>query len=58
MKIKMKQGLKNNPHLTLKEYDESKPKRRMGSGWWILIGAAGALLLLFIVFAIAFGGQK
>ncbi len=34
-----KQELKNNPHLTLKEYDESKPKRGMGSGWWILIGA-------------------
>lgn len=58
LKIKLKSELKLNPGLTIEKYTADKQRKRLGAGWWILIGAAGALLVLFIIFAIAYGGQK
>lgn len=50
MKIKMKHDLKKNPNLTLKDYYSSGSKKRLGTGWWILIGVAALLLLVVILF--------
>ncbi len=47
MKKGMKQELKNNPNLTVGEYLVAKKK--MGTGWWILIGAAVLLTILLII---------
>jgi hypothetical protein len=55
MKIKIKHDLKKNPNLTLKDYYGSSAKR-LGTGWWILIGVGTLLLLLLVGFMIAYAG--
>ncbi|MEO6583808.1 MAG: hypothetical protein ABIO05_05760 [Ferruginibacter sp.] len=55
LKIKMKHDLKKNPDLTLKDYSGKDGKKRLGTGWWILIGVAGIFLLAVIIFLIAYG---
>ena len=56
VKIKMKHDLKKNPNLTLEDYTSKDGKKRLGTGWLILIIAAGLLLLAFIIFIAAYGG--
>lgn len=56
MKIKMKHDLKKTPNLMLKDYYGSA--KRLGTGWWILIGVGALLLLLFVGFIIAYGGYN
>lgn len=53
MKMKMKQEIKKNPDLTLNDY--MAQKKKMGRGWWILIGVVGGLFLVAIIFVIAYG---
>jgi hypothetical protein len=55
MKIKMKQDLKKNPNLTLKDYTGKEGKKRLGTVWWVLIGLAGLFLLAVVIVAIAWG---
>lgn len=55
LKIKMKQDLKKNPNLTLKDYLGKEGKKRLGTGWWILIGVAGIFLLAVLIYLIAYG---
>ncbi len=55
MKIKMKQDLKKNPNLILKDYIDKEGKKRLGTVWWILIGLAGIFLLGIIIVVIAWG---
>lgn len=54
MKMKMKQEIKKNPELTLNDY-MTQEKKKMGRGWWILIGFVGGLFLLAIIFVIIYG---
>ncbi len=56
IKIKMKQDLKKNPNLTLKDYIDKGGKKRLGTVWWILIGLAGIFLLTIVIVLIAYGG--
>lgn len=51
MKIKMKHDLKKNPDLTLKDYLGKEGKKRLGTGWWILIVIAGLFLLAVVMIA-------
>jgi len=55
IKVKMKHELKKNPGLTVNEYLSNKPRHRLGAVWWVLIGAAGLLLILLLLYAIAGG---
>ncbi len=48
MKIKMKHDLKKNPNLTLKDYSGVVGKKRLGTGWWILIIIGGIFLIVSI----------
>ncbi len=56
MQMKVKHDLKNNPNLLLSNYTSEKTKSRLGVGWWILIGAAAAIVLIFLIALIAYGG--
>lgn len=47
MKVRMKHVLKKNPNMTVSEYMASSGK--MGKGWWILIGVAGAVLIIILL---------
>jgi hypothetical protein len=53
LKIKMKHDLKKNPNLTFKNYYSSEGKKRLGTIWWILIGIAGLLLILVLLYVLA-----
>jgi hypothetical protein len=46
-KQRMKHVLKKNPNMTVNEYMASSGK--MGTGWWILIGAAAAVLIILLI---------
>jgi hypothetical protein len=56
MKIKLKKELKKNPDLLLSDF--YKQNKRMGTGWIILLAVISTLLLLLLLFAIAYGSQK
>jgi hypothetical protein len=56
MKIKLKKELKQNPDLLLSDF--YKQNKRMGTGWIILLAVISTLLLLLLLFAIAYGSQK
>lgn len=49
---RMKHALKKNPDLTVDEYLASNKK--LGTGWWILIGAVAGAAILLIIAAISF----
>ena len=56
MKIKLKKELKKNPDLLMKDfYMENK---KMATGWIILLAVLSTLLLLLLIFAIAYGKQS
>ena len=52
LKIKMKHDLKKDPNLTLKDFYGSKRKKRLGTGWIILI-IVGSILLLLTLYGAA-----
>jgi hypothetical protein len=56
LKIKMKHDLKRNPHIQLSDYYGKNANRKLGTGWWILIILAGLMLLVFVLYILAFGG--
>ncbi len=49
LKLKMKHDLKKDPNLTLQDYYGKAPKKRLGTGWIILITVTSVLLILFLV---------
>ena len=52
MKIKLRKELKKNPDLLLKDlYTENKT---MGAGWILLLAVLGALLILLLLFSLAY----
>ncbi|MEO6219834.1 MAG: hypothetical protein ABIO81_05360 [Ginsengibacter sp.] len=57
MKTKMKHDLKKNPNLTLDKYYAKDGKKRLGTGWWILIGVVALVLLVGVIFIISYGGD-
>jgi hypothetical protein len=56
MKFKMKHDLKKHPDVQLSDYYGKNARRRLGTGWWILIIVVGLALLAFILFILAWGG--
>lgn len=54
MKLKLRKQLKQQPNLTMNDF--FKDKKRLGTGWIILLAVLGTLLLLLLIFAIAYGG--
>lgn len=56
MKIKLRKELKKNPDLLLNDF--YKENKRMGVGWIILLAVLSTLLLLLLIFAIAYGKQR
>lgn len=54
MKLKLRKELKQQPALTMNDF--FKDKKRLGTGWIILLAVLSTLLLLFLIFAIAYGG--
>ena len=55
MKIKLRKELKKNPDLLLNDF--YKPNKKIGVGWIILITVLSTILLLFLIFAIAYSSQ-
>lgn len=53
--MNLRQELKKNPNLTLKEYANPK-KKKLGTGWIILIIVVSAALLALLLFAALLGG--
>jgi hypothetical protein len=56
MKIKLKRDLRKNPDLLLNDF--YRQNKRMGTGWIILLAVISTLLLLLLLFALAYGSQK
>ena len=54
LKIKLRKELKKNPDLLLSDF--YKDKKKMATGWVVLLVVLSALCLLFLIFAIAYGG--
>lgn len=50
MNKRMKQAIKKNPTLTVSEYMAAEKK--IGTGWWIVIGIIGALLIVLFMVSI------
>jgi uncharacterized integral membrane protein len=56
MKIKLKRDLRKTPDLLLNDF--YRQNKRMGTGWIILLAVISTLLLLLLLFALAYGSQK
>ena len=52
MKLKIRKELKQQPRLMMNDF--FKDKKRLGTGWIILLAVLGTLLLLFLIFALAY----
>ena len=50
LKSNIKHQLKTNPDITV--YESMVANKKMGVGWWILIGVAVILIVGLIIFAI------
>ena len=55
MKIKLRKELKKNPDLLMNDF--YKENKRIGTGWIILLAVLSTLLLLLLIFAIAYSKQ-
>ena len=58
LKIKMRHDLKKDPNLQLKDYYSKSGKKRLGTGWIILISVVGVLLILALFAAMVSTGWK
>ena len=54
MNKKMKQAIKKDPNLTVRDYLAAN--RKLGTGWIILLVIVGILLLVGIIFALSWDG--
>ena len=54
LKLKMKHDLKKNPNLTLQDYEGDEAKKKLGTGWVILIVVGVLLLLVLLVVGASF----
>jgi hypothetical protein len=54
MKLKIRKQLKQQPDLMMNDFFSDK--KRLGTGWIILMAVLGTLLLLLLIFAIAYSG--
>ena len=56
MKLKMKHVIRKNPNMTVSEYMDTHKK--LGTGWWILIGFGIAIVFLILLALALSAGSK